>query len=529
MAYYRELYKNSEFWDGKTKNCTIIVYCEQGFGDIIQFARYLPYLQENKVILHCPQELHRLLRPFNCDLLDKKNSTLPKHDFHVLMMSLPSVLGLSTVPANPYLSVKEKTVKNNKFKIGIAWEGNPDHSNNSTRSCPLKHFKCLQEKNTELYMISKKIHDQTLLEECENLEIFGSNYFDFLDTAKMINSMDIIVSVDTSVLHLAGAMGKKTFALLSSHHDDRWNVATWYNSVILLKQKQLDYWEPIFEELLNHLGRKSKKNNFDRLPQNHFLLTGGIGDVLALESHMTDEERKDLQHVYYATRAKRVIDLLQTKEIFPSVLSHNIIWEDFSEFYCFHSKPECSKMLDVKPPQWGKVLDWGILTRFPEIENNTRKYTGSSFLKNKMANITHINKSRRNLCVNSYSLNDPNNPRFFTIEEWATILHYLHKNDILGIVLNVGDKSVPEDKHLLNLTNKTTFFEAIELLKESKGFIGVDSSLSVLAAQLFDNNSLIIKSRSHHLWRWKHVYYAPKTNFDFIMPKINMQHFSIDL
>lgn len=526
MAYYRELYKNSSFWDGKTKNCTIIVYCEQGFGDIIQFARYLPFLQDNKVILHCPQELHRLLSNFGYSFIDKTQLALPKHDFHILTMSLPTILEIPEVDNKPYIFVKEKIIENSKFKIGIAWEGNPDHSNNSMRSCPLKHFKCLIDSNTELYTISKKIHDKTLLEGCEDIELFGYEYSDFLDTAKMINSMDLIVSVDTSVLHLSGAMGKKTFGILSSHHDDRWNVANWYDSITLLKQKQLDNWEPVFEELMDHLGRKKQKTYFPKLNQNHFLFTGGIGDILSLESHMSEEETKNLEHVYYATRAKKIIDLFKIKEIFPLIKSHNVIWDDFSDFYCFHSKPECSKLLEKTPDNWGRVLDWSILTRFPEIENGTRQFKGSSFLKIKIADISHINKSRRNLCVNSYSLNDPNNPRYFSIQEWAEILHYLHKNDIQGIVLNIGDKSVPEDKHLLNLTNKTTLFEAIELLKESMGFIGVDSALSVLASQLFDEKSIVIKSRSTHLWRWKHVYYAPKTSFNFIMPKINMKNFS---
>lgn len=109
-----------------------------------------------------------------------------------------------------------------------------------------------------------------------------------------------------------------------------------------------------------------------------------------------------------------------------------------------------------------------------------------------------------------------NNQRYFTQHEWNSVLNFLKTKGIKGVVLNIGNDFVPNSPYVVNLTNKTTICESIEILKNSKGYIGVDSCLSVLAARLFDNNNLYIKSNNKHLYDWKHVYYHPKTNFNFL-------------
>ncbi len=257
MEYYRHVYKNSERWNGSDNidGKTVVVYCEQGFGDIIQFSRYIPALKERcgHVIMHCPQALHRLFEQYGVELLDKFDENVPKHDYHVCSMSLPFVLEQIEVPV-PYLKVDEaELIDFDGVKIGIAWEGNPEHSNNDERNCPLRHFFTLALPKTQLYMVQKEIHIPELIDGAETMNLMGAELNDFYDTAKLLNSMDFVVSVDTSVVHLAGAMGVPTFVMLSHNHDPRWEVANWYPSLTFIKQCQPNSWLGTFDALMKKL------------------------------------------------------------------------------------------------------------------------------------------------------------------------------------------------------------------------------------------------------------------------------------
>lgn len=262
MAYYRDTYSESRRWNGAEtiKDKTVIVYCEQGYGDAIQFVRYVPLLKEQcgKVILHCRTDLHRLFKQFGVQLLDREDPNIPEHDYHVLSMSLPFVLNKIDVIA-PYIKMDEKVElpeHQNFIKIGIAWEGNPEHSNADERNCPLKFFRALQTDKTKLFMIQKQAHSSSLVADATDMELFGAELNDFYDTAKLINSMDFVVAVDTSVLHLSAAMGKPTFGLLSNRHDPRWGVLHWYEDLVLIKQKKADDWATAFVSLIGFLKAK---------------------------------------------------------------------------------------------------------------------------------------------------------------------------------------------------------------------------------------------------------------------------------
>jgi hypothetical protein len=263
MEYYRHVYKDSRMWTGteSVEGKTVIVYCEQGLGDNIQFARYVPLLKEKctKVILHCPTELHRLFAHFGVDMIDKDNAELPEHDCHVLSMSLPFSLHQFEVSPN-YLVVPEQedlSEFDGFYKIGIAWEGGPTHPNNAERNCPLKHFKALQTDKTKLLMLQKEIHMPQLVEGAEDMNLNGVQLNDFYDTAKLINSLDLVVTVDTAVLHLAGALGKPVMGLLSKRVDTRWAVPFhWYANLCLFRQKSTGDWDSVFEELLTYLRKQ---------------------------------------------------------------------------------------------------------------------------------------------------------------------------------------------------------------------------------------------------------------------------------
>lgn len=249
MEYYRHTYFFSKNWDGKESllNKTVIVYCEQGFGDIIQCSRYIPLLKQKgcKVILHAPVELHSVLKYVNGvdECLDKFDPKLPQHDYHVLSLSLYEKLVNDSFDEAGESYINYPTVaeigNNWKHKIGIAWEGNPGNPKNEQRCCPLKYFKKLLTPDAGLFMLSNEVYSPQFSQDVD-FDLFSIKIENFGDVASLINAMDYIVTVDTAVLHLAGAMGKKTYGLLATDHDLRWSVANWYKSVTLLKT---DNWE----------------------------------------------------------------------------------------------------------------------------------------------------------------------------------------------------------------------------------------------------------------------------------------------
>lgn len=256
MEYYRETYKDSyRLIDGlPPKNKNIVVYCEQGIGDTIQMLRYIPMLAtDNKVTVHCVTPLHRLVRTLaDVDTLEKFDDNIPEHDFHILSMDLPLVY--KTILDDPYFKITEtfSEVEDYSNRIGIAWEGNPDHPKNLIRSCPLKHFQPLP---GQLFCLQNKIYLEELHEGCENMNLLSVPMTDLYDTAKLIASMDRVVSVDTAVAHLSGAMGKETYLLLGKDCDPRWGEefdnTPWYPSMKIIRCR---YWKEGLQGLANKLS-----------------------------------------------------------------------------------------------------------------------------------------------------------------------------------------------------------------------------------------------------------------------------------
>lgn len=254
MEFYRHVYSFSKRWNGKDSllDKKVIVYCEQGFGDIIQFLRYIKPLKERgcEVTLHIPEALHPILSGVEGvdHFFDKQSSVLPKHDYHILSLSLPFLLGIEEISSAPYINYTKTAdldnadFENKGINVGIAWEGSPEHPKNIDRCCPLKHFGILLEDKMNLFMLQNKVNLEDLIEDV-NFDIYSIPINDFGDTASLINAMDFVVTVDTAILHLAGAMGKRTYGILGSDPDPRWKVANWYDSVTLL---QSDSWEHLF-------------------------------------------------------------------------------------------------------------------------------------------------------------------------------------------------------------------------------------------------------------------------------------------
>ncbi len=263
----------------------IFVYEEQGLGDTLQFIRYLPLLKNagGRVIFEASPGLVRLFSGMEC--IDKlwvrrgRGSTrdIDRFDAHCPILDLPYHFRttMETIPAQvPYLYADKAMAAawarrlghTSDFRIGIVWAGNPNHRNNMNRSCPLSMFKALADiPGISLYSLQKDKYPEWTDVDLEELGCrdLGDEVFDFADTAAVVENLDLVISVDTSVVHLAGAMGKETWIMLPFNADWRWGRrgedSPWYPSARLFRQPGLGDWNPVFEKMRAELKKRTGK------------------------------------------------------------------------------------------------------------------------------------------------------------------------------------------------------------------------------------------------------------------------------
>ena len=251
-------------------NCnahSVLVTAEQGFGDTLQFCRYLNRLVEMglEVTFACQPTLVRLMRTVNAAItVISKNDKLPETDAHIPLLSLPFALKstLETIPADcPYLSadaaltpkwrkITDKAVKS----VGLVWSGNPHRQDDRMRSCPpelLRKLLCMKE--IDFYSLQKEGTPTDL----EGIMDLGSHLTDFAETAALINSLDIVVTVDTAMAHLAGALGKPVWVMLGNTADWRYflerNDSPWYPQMRLFRQKRPGAWADLISDVAKAL------------------------------------------------------------------------------------------------------------------------------------------------------------------------------------------------------------------------------------------------------------------------------------
>ncbi|WP_293126260.1 tetratricopeptide repeat protein [Microcoleus sp. bin38.metabat.b11b12b14.051] len=253
-------------WDGSDLHFkTILLHVEQGFGDSIQFIRYAPLLCSRgaKVMVACYPELMRLFATVGgIEYLSVSLEGLPAFDVHAPLMSLSRILGttLDTIPANvPYLSppaeCKFALASDAKLKVGIVWAGSPQRRKDRDRSCNLQDFvRFFDVPGIAFYSLQKNLSqsDRTLLNQ-HLVPDLSPHLSDFADTASAISQLDLVISVDTSVAHLAGALGKPVWVLLSFAPDWRWLLERddnpWYPTARLFRQNQRENWQELFQEV----------------------------------------------------------------------------------------------------------------------------------------------------------------------------------------------------------------------------------------------------------------------------------------
>ena len=270
LLIYLRGYKQPLWLDTQSLlNKTLLIYPEQGLGDYIQCIRYAVLIEQlgATVILEVPSELMSLVSTLKGQFtLVESGKPLPEFDYHCPVMSLPLAFKttVDTIPADlPYLYTnddkkqdwQEKLGNKTVTRIGLVWSGSSTHNNDHNRSLLLQQLSSLLELPVEFHSLQKEVRtvDIKTLTEFPSIHQHQDDLQDFSDTAALVDAMDIIISVDTSVAHLAGAMGKKVFVLLPYAPDYRWMLdrrdSPWYPSATLFRQPALDDWESVIVEI----------------------------------------------------------------------------------------------------------------------------------------------------------------------------------------------------------------------------------------------------------------------------------------
>ncbi len=243
-------------WDGAdVGDARILVHAEQGLGDTLQFVRYAAMVKERcgLLIFECQPPLVRALYSVEgIDQVVSRGADLPRFDYHVPLLSLPRIFGTveETIPTPPaYITAvpsltarwRNRIPESADLRVGLVWAGNPDHKNDRNRSVPVEDLALLVDiPGISFYSLQKD-------RELAGTENLGIALTDFADTAAAIANLDLVISVDTSVAHLAGAMGKPVWTLLPFMPDWRWMIgrddSPWYPNMRLFRQTEPKNWE----------------------------------------------------------------------------------------------------------------------------------------------------------------------------------------------------------------------------------------------------------------------------------------------
>jgi hypothetical protein len=277
-------------WTGEElRGQTILLHWEQGLGDTVQFIRFAPVVKERggRVWVYCQGPMMRLIAL--CPAVDRVfdgTSTIPDFQLHAPLMSVPAIVGttLETLPSQPYLTADPATIEKwrpilaralavedlaSVYKIGIAWQGNPDNRIDRWRSFPLAQLGPLAaHPHVRLISIQKgagteqirSLAGQFAVTELGPFTEGGADRRDFLDTAAIMQLCDLVVTPETAVAHLAGALGMKTWLALSYVGDWRWMFnredSPWYPTMRLFRQSAMNRWDDVFQNMAAALRRE---------------------------------------------------------------------------------------------------------------------------------------------------------------------------------------------------------------------------------------------------------------------------------
>lgn len=266
---------SAPLWSGEPlQGATILLHSEQGLGDSIQFLRYVAMVQAagGAVILDLPPRLHRIAAQLSpgVQLLTSPEDPLPAIDWHCPLMSLPRAFGttLDTIPGRvPYLTIPNDALKTadsfpwpaEGYRVGIVWRGSPHNQEDRFRSIPAPLLEpLLNLEGVRFYslQIGAAAEDLSLVkapvEDLQGLQV------DLADTAALLTHLDLVISVDTAVAHLAGALACPTWLLVSLAPDWRWLLdredSPWYPTMRLFRQSMHNDWPSVIDRVRSELA-----------------------------------------------------------------------------------------------------------------------------------------------------------------------------------------------------------------------------------------------------------------------------------
>jgi hypothetical protein len=264
-------------WDGSDPSGqTLLLASEQGYGDTIHFVRYAALLADRgaRVVVACQPEVEPVVRtvPGVSQILRRGEPIDVKVDAILSLASLPRVMGttLETIPANvPYVTADPQRVRAwrerlsadpAKLKVGIVWAGSGLHQNDRIRSCSLADLAPLSAvEGVRLYSLQKGAPAKQLESAPPGMNVtpLGDDLHDFGDSAALLDVLDLLISVDTSVVHLAGALARPVWTLLARGPDWRWMLgrddSPWYPTMRLFRQTTLKDWKPVIDRVADEL------------------------------------------------------------------------------------------------------------------------------------------------------------------------------------------------------------------------------------------------------------------------------------
>ncbi len=262
-------------WLGKEPltSKAILLHAEQGLGDTIQFCRYAKLAAEvgATVVLEVPASLVAFMRTLRHDVtVVAQGEALPPFDCHCPVMTLPLAFGttLTTIPAAPaYLGVDEARRAGwrdtlgpkSRPRVGLVWSGRPTHLKDHGRTIPLEALRPLLAEPAEFHALQTEFRetDRVTLLHSPQIKTWAHRLTDFAETAALAAEMDVVVSVDTSVAHLAAAIGRPTWILIPYSPDFRWLLeredSPWYPTARLFRQPKRDDWPSAIEKVVGAL------------------------------------------------------------------------------------------------------------------------------------------------------------------------------------------------------------------------------------------------------------------------------------
>ena len=269
-----DFFKEIKEWSGENiKEKSIVVYNEQGLGDSIQFSKYIIPLTKKakKVTFVVQKNIQKLFKENinNLSLETVETSKGNKYDFKIALGSLIKFFYKEKIEFNGVLIQSDKNldlkwknqISNTKLNVGLAWSGSFNGPNEPYRSISLKMLEKIFSLNASFYCLQNEIWDRDL-EYFQSLKLINCSKYDLNEIASIIKNLDLIISVDTSILHLSASLNKETLGVLSLYPDWRWgkfNNINPYPSLKIFKQKAFYDWNSVINELYSEL--KSKINN----------------------------------------------------------------------------------------------------------------------------------------------------------------------------------------------------------------------------------------------------------------------------